>query len=147
MKGRGAFVESNTAAAKEANRLYWQTERSVAEIADKLTVSRRALYELITPQSSGMTCKSCGGDVVFTNRSAKAGNAGRCAKCGAEYDTTVDDDDDAEETLTPYAAGWPRVVQRHNTDDVRGRAMRLGGAAVAGAALGAIAALLVMRRR
>lgn len=140
-------MEQNTAAVKEANRLYWQTDRSVAEIAEKLTVSRRALYELITPQPSGMTCKSCGGDVVFTNRSAKAGNAGRCAQCGAEYDTTVAEDDDAEETLTPYAAGWPRVVQRHSTDDVRTRALRLGGAAVAGATVGAIAALLLVRRR
>jgi hypothetical protein len=147
MKGRGAIVETNTEAAKEANRLYWQTDRSVAEIAEKLTVSRRALYELITPESSGMTCRSCGGDVVFTNRSAKAGNAGRCAQCGAEYDTTAADDDDAEETLTPYAAGWPRVVQRSNTEDVRARAVRLGGVAVAGVAVGAIAALLLVRRR
>jgi predicted DNA-binding protein YlxM (UPF0122 family) len=39
-------LERNASAEAEANRLYWQTETSVAEIADKLNVSRRALYEL-----------------------------------------------------------------------------------------------------
>jgi hypothetical protein len=142
-------LETNTTAAKEANRLYWQTDRSVADIAETLGVSRRALYELISPESSGTTCSACGGNVVFSNRSAKTSNAGRCANCGAESDTSSDASE-GDEMLTPYAAGWPRVVQRHGAaanDDVRHRALRLGGAAIAGAALGAIAALMLVRRR
>ena len=141
-------MERNATAAHEANRLYWQTDRSVADIAENLGVSRRALYELITPESSGVQCASCSGDVVFSNRSAKSSNTGRCANCGSECDTTVETVD-AGETLTPYAAGWPRVIQRRASgdQDVKGRAVQLGSAAVAGAALGAIAVLLITRRR
>jgi hypothetical protein len=146
MKGRGANVERNASAANEANRLYWQTDRSVADIAEKLSVSRRALYELITPESAGVQCGSCGGDVVFTNRSAKSSHTGRCGQCGAECDTS-NDVTETGETLTPYAAGWPRVIHRHGNEDVKGRAMQLGGVAIAGAAVGAIAALLITRRR
>jgi hypothetical protein len=146
MKGRGVTVERSVAAIKEANQLYWHTERSVADIAETLGVSRRALYELISPESSGTSCTGCGGDVVFSNRSAKTANTGRCSLCGIECDTTAEETDN-DEVLTPYAAGWPRVVQRHEGEDVRGRALGLGGAAIAGAAVGAIAALLIIRRR
>lgn len=140
-------MERNIAAVKEANQLYWHTERSVADIAETLGVSRRALYELITPESSGTGCSACGGDVVFSNRSAKASNSGRCAICGIECDTTTSSEPESDEALTPYAAGWPRVVQRHESEEVRGRAFRLGGAAIAGAAVGAVAAFLIVRRR
>ena len=141
-------MERNATAAHEANRLYWQTDRSVADIAENLGVSRRALYELIQPESSGVQCGNCKGDVVFANRSAKTSNAGRCASCGSECDTNVESVD-VGETLTPYAAGWPRVIQRRASadEDVKGRAVQLGSAAIAGAALGAIAALLITRRR
>lgn len=139
-------MERNASAAPEANRLYWQTNRSVADIAEELSVSRRALYELITPESAEMQCGSCGGDVVYSNRSAKSSHTGRCNQCGTECDT-INDVTDMSETLTPYAAGWPRVIHRQGAEDVKGRAMQLGGVAIAGAAVGAIAALLITRRR
>jgi hypothetical protein len=138
-------VEKGTA-AKEADQLYWQTDRSVADIAETLGVSRRALYELITPESSGIKCRKCQGDVVFSNRSAKISRIGRCTTCGDEQNAAADEIEE-EETLTPYAAGWPRVVQRSFDEEVSGRAFRLGGVAIVGAALGAIAAFMIVRRR
>lgn len=141
-------MERNATAAHEANRLYWQTDRSVADIAEQLSVSRRALYELIQPESSGIRCGSCNGDVVFSNRSAKTSSHGRCVDCGSECDTNAEPVETGE-TLTPYAAGWPRVIQRQasTNEDVKGRAVQLGSAAIAGVAIGAMAALLITRRR
>ncbi len=153
-KQGGAHMEDTADKNREANRLYWHTENSVGEIADRLAVSRRALYEMVQPESSGATCGACGGDVVFTNRSARATGVGRCQQCGMQCeisqqnaDTAVDAEDVAE-TLPPYAAGWPRVqpVQRASSG-LAARVIGIGGAAVAGAALGVAATLLVVRRR
>ncbi len=133
---------------REANRLYWQTDTSIADIAEKLSVSRRALYELVQPENAGISCSACGGAVEFVNRSAKASAVGRCKECGAEC-PVGGEVDDVEEVVPPYAAGWPRAVPLSRTpgDDLRVRALKIGGIALAGAALGAAAAMLIMRRR
>ena len=39
--------------AAEANRLYWETEQSVADIAQQLDISRRALYGAVRPLPAG----------------------------------------------------------------------------------------------
>lgn len=137
-------MESNVTASREANRLYWQTDRSVADIATALGVSRRALYELIEPAVTAVSCGACGTRVVFANRSAKASGMARCPQCGSEAD--VEDSADAHSAVPPYAAGWPRSGE---SDDgaLRARAIKIGGAAMAGAAMGALAALLIVRRR
>ncbi len=143
-------MEHSEAVAQEANRLYWQTESSVADIAEQLSVSRRALYELVQPASAGTVCSVCGGDVVFVNRSAKSSGTGRCVACGAECTVTETPEPTLEETVPPYAAGWPRARQATadaRPDDLRTRALKIGGIAIAGAALGAVTALLVARRR
>ena len=129
----------------EANRLYWQTERSVADIAGTLGVSRRVLYELIQPESTGVSCGACGSEVVFVNRSARASGSGRCPQCGAECEIESDADE-AQDTIPPYAPGWPSAAEV-SADEFRERALKIGGAAVAGVLLGALAALLVTRRR
>jgi hypothetical protein len=145
-------MEHDSALIAEANRLYWQTESSVADIAEQLSVSRRALYELVTPESAGSTCSVCSGDVVFVNRSARTSGAGRCQSCGAENPVNETAEPIAEETVPPYAAGWPRARERAidedgDGNDLRTRALKIGSIAVAGAALGAMAALLLARRR
>ncbi len=145
-------MERNASVAKQANRLYWQTEQSVADIAEQLSVSRRALYELITPENAGVRCSACGGDVVYVNRSAKASSLGRCAACAAESQVTEHEYEnhelDVQETIPPYVAGWPTAVERIDEQNVlRARAFKLGGAALAGAALGALAVILIARRR
>ena len=143
-------MEHSEAVITEANRLYWQTEMSVADIAEQLSVSRRALYELVQPEPAGTTCSACGGDVVFVNRSARTSGTGRCVACGAECMLT-DTAEPAveEETVPPYASGWPRaeLPVGGEPDDLRTRALKIGGIAIAGAALGAVTALMLARRR
>jgi hypothetical protein len=150
-------VDPNSTAVKQANQLYWDTERSIADIAETLGVSRRALYELVLPESAGVACENCGSDVVFANRSAKAAQLARCRACGSEWQLAGDDieqddpdhdDTDIAETIPPYVAGWPRAAAAGETgEDLRGRALKIGTAAVAGAAVGALTALLIVRRR
>jgi len=146
-EGQG-HLEQNASVIAEANRLYWQTDKSVAEIAEKLNVSRRALYELVKPEAAGISCSACGGVVEYANRSAKQSGTGRCKNCGAEC-SAGQDLEDVQEVVPPYAAGWPRAVARRaeTDDDLRTRALKIGGIALAGAALGAAVALLVARRR
>lgn len=138
---------------REANRLYWHTDSSVGDIADTLAVSRRALYEMVQPERSGTTCGACGGDVVFTNRSARAAGVGRCRQCGAQCEIPQNgaasgDADEIPETLPPYSAGWPRVQPvARGSSGLAARVIGIGGAAVVGAALGVAATLLVVRRR
>lgn len=141
-------MEHNETLVREANRLYWQTERSIADIAEQLSVSRRALYELVTPEPAGSSCTQCGGDVVFANRSAKAAGAGRCAECDAEY-VAATETELTEATAPPVSSGWPRAVRAaaSSADDLPARALKIGGVAAVGVALGALAALLIVRRR
>jgi hypothetical protein len=141
-------LEQNASVIAEANRLYWQTDKPVAEIADKLNVSRRALYELVKPEPAAITCSACGGGVEYVNRSAKQSGVGRCQDCGAEC-SAGQEMEDVQEVVPPYAAGWPRAVTRRAEveDDLRTRALKIGGIALAGAALGAAVAMLVARRR
>ena len=138
-------MERNTAVAGEANRLYWRTDRSVADIAETLGVSRRALYELISGDEAGVLCDSCGGRLVFANRSARAAGAARCADCGNECSITVDDGE-TQDAPPPYAAGWPRPDALAELNGAR-RSLKIGIAALAGVAVGAVAVLLIARRR
>jgi len=142
-------MQTDERAVAEANRLYWESETPIAEIADRLDLSRRALYEAVQPVSAGVRCGRCGGEMQFGNRSArKAGYAG-CLTCGVE------------ELIDPSAASTARAAPplsvisaepaqgiRHDmrAPDLRHRAVVLGGAAIAGVALGSVAAWLAIRR-
>ena len=138
-------MERNTEVAGEANRLYWRTDRSVADIAETLGVSRRALYELISADEAGALCDSCGGRLVFANRSARASGAARCADCGNECSITVEDAE-PQDALAPYAGGWPHPGAFEELNGAR-RSLKIGMAALAGVAVGAVAVLLIARRR
>lgn len=67
----------------EINRLYWESDASVADIADRVGVSRRALYDAIDPQPAG-ACPDCGGTLGFRNRTAAEAGEAECAACGLE---------------------------------------------------------------
>jgi hypothetical protein len=135
----------------EANRLYWETEASVASIADQLDVSRRALYDAVQPLSAGEVCTSCGAQLTFENRSARKLGVAVCPACGAEQQLA------ALESAPEGAADSPAlaVVRPDSRADrvvdfrdpaLRHRAVVLGGAAIAGVALGTVAAMLALRR-
>lgn len=70
---------------REANRLYWKTDASVAEIAERLGLSRRALYEVLGPELTGRPCPACGGTLSFANRLARAAGAAVCSGCGHKH--------------------------------------------------------------
>jgi hypothetical protein len=124
----------DAAAASEANRLYWETEDSVSDIAENLEISRRALYESVEPLPTGDNCEVCGGPLFFENRSARTAGDAACAVC---EETGATDDND---TLTE--ARQPAV--RSEGDD---HAMIVGGAALAGAAIGALLTFALVHRR
>lgn len=130
--------------AAEANRLYWETELSVADIAQQLDISRRTLYRLVEPVAVAGECIVCAQALVFENRSARTAAVATCTACGAEApqqdvaaDETGEDDDLAD---IAQNAAEPVVADPD-------AAMRVGGAALAGAAVGALVTLLLVRRQ
>jgi hypothetical protein len=136
----------------EANRLYWETDTSVADIADRFELSRRAFYEVVSPASAGSACPACGQGLHYENRSARRDRQATCPECGAR--TSLDPDAEARAMLEPAPAirdlrAGDRAVGESSdlrTPDLRSRAVLLGGAAIAGVALGTVAALLARRR-
>jgi hypothetical protein len=136
----------------EANRLYWETDDSVASIADRLDVSRRALYGAVHPLTTGATCRSCGGELAFENRSARKLGVAICPGCGGS-DQLLDPSNSAAAAdagappLTVVRGdGQPDRLLDLRDPDLRHRAVMLGGAAIAGVALGTVAAIIATRR-
>lgn len=68
----------------EMNRLYWGSDASVGEIADRLGVSRRALYDGIDPRPAGAPCPDCGAPLGYRNRTAADRREATCGACGRE---------------------------------------------------------------
>jgi hypothetical protein len=130
------MTPTDPAAAVEANRLYWESEDSVAEIADRLDLSRRALYELIEPLPTGAACDVCGGPLSFENRSARTAGDATCVVCA---ETGATDEESVAAAQTTGVAQFDI--------EARERALLVGGAAVAGAAMGALLTLALVPRR
>lgn len=72
--------------AARANRLYWHTDRSAADVAEELGISRSKLYAVIDPLPLDEVCEICGGSLVFTNRTDREGGRAHCSSCGAILD-------------------------------------------------------------
>jgi hypothetical protein len=125
--------------ANEANRLYWDTETSVGDIANQLGISRRGLYEAVEPKSAGLPCSECGSDMLFANRSALASGTARCPSCDQEAIVPGI----RSERIKPA----PRAVEQSTNGLSRNRlAVGIGGAALMGIVIGAIATLLLTQR-
>jgi hypothetical protein len=124
-------MSSDPDVAGEANRLYWETDTSVAGIAEQLHLSRRALYDVLRPGGAGAKCTICGGDMVYENRSARSAGQPVCSLCGARPGSAPE--------ITP--APEPVVVTAGDPG-----ALRLGGVMIAGAIVGAVATLIAVRR-
>ncbi len=120
----------------EANRLYWDSDASVASIAQELGWSRRALYDAIEPLPIERTCDVCGTPLVYANRSARASGSATCAACASrEAESASREDRQLQRALNAEAR------------DRRERAYAAGAAAVVGASVGAALTFLVVRRR
>jgi hypothetical protein len=146
--------------AVEANRLYWETDASVAEIADRFDLSRRALYELVRPFATGVLCPACGGSLEYENRLSRRAGQAYCPACGTRHELGYME---ANPTFTPAFGDAPNPAASMQADargddrnylpdedarsnDLRQRAVILGGAAIAGIAIGTVAALWARRR-
>lgn len=133
-------MDEETALGPEVNRLYWDTEESVAEISGRLGISRRGLYEMIEPFAAGAQCERCGGELYYANRSAKAAGVARCPNCGMEREL---DEDVSHEDVGMI----PQYEPHTERSGMRDRAVAIGGYALAGVVVGAIATLIVRRTR
>lgn len=122
----------------EANRLYWETDVSVADIAQQLELSRRALYDAVQPLPSGNACPTCGTPLVFENRSARNSGHEICTACAAARE---------EAELAEAAAAAPDDAAELAGAFDSTHAVRVGSAALAGAALGALATIVLVPRR
>ena len=122
--------------AAEANRLYWESETSVADIASQLELSRRALYDSVDPLPTSGSCNVCGSPLVFENRSARNAGIETCLVC-----------EGADEEADVRPASPPSSRQTRMDDPEMQRAVRVGSAALAGAALAAAATLFIVPRR
>jgi hypothetical protein len=102
--------------AARANELYWSSGESVNQIAEKLDLSKGALYGLIEPLQSGLGCPLCGDEVGYPNRTAKEREELNCSTCDwdgspdetSSYVISADDADEvAERERTPPARFRP----------------------------------------
>ena len=128
--------------AAEANRLYWDDVASVSEIANRLGISRRALYEIIEPRPSGAFCGTCGVEAVFINRSAVASRTARCPRCSSDVHADILD----MSGDVPHSARSKADVQAATAGRARFGRKAAFGAALLGVVAGCIATLLVLNR-
>jgi hypothetical protein len=139
---------------ERANRLYWESETRVDDVAGQLGISRNALYAAVRPIRAGVMCAGCGGAMEFANRSRRAAGEASCAECGA----TARVDPGAAPGPAPVAE-LPAPEKEEGAADrlrrFRGdlaavppeRAALIGGAAALGVAVGAVAVRAARRRR
>lgn len=138
-------MQTDERAATEANRLYWESDTPIAEIAERLDLSRRALYDAVEPVSASAVCPRCGGELQYGNRSARKAGYAACDSCGAEE--MIDPDSrQAQSGQLAVIRGEHDERLDMREPDLRHRAVVLGGAAIAGVALGSVAAWLATRR-
>jgi hypothetical protein len=128
----------------EANRLYWETDTPVADIAERLDISRRALYDAIEPRPAGTACPDCGAPLVLRNRTAAERGEAECPECDATVSleaarTGGEDNPEVErERVSSRVAPVPRPAA--------GSGPVLSGALLLGLAVGAAAGYLLRRR-
>jgi hypothetical protein len=128
----------------DANRLYWETDASIAEIADQLTISRRALYDAIEPRPAGVICTQCEASLVFRNRTAAERRRAECLECEIEVALDTVMGGAAAEGEAEAARPVPR--RPPVSEPAAGHGAVLGGSLLAGLALGAAAGYLLRQR-
>jgi len=104
----GAPKESETGVTA-ANELYWGSNQSVNKIAEKLELSKSALYDMISPKPLDLSCPLCGQGVVYANRTASQKGLANCSACdweGSENDTNA------------FTAERPLAFPAHNDQEV-----------------------------
>lgn len=139
---------------ERANRLYWETDTRVDEIAAEVGMSRSALYNAVQPLAAGVACADCGEPAVFPNRTRRDAGEAVCSACGVVAPTVVLRAQGAEESAMSTADaeddgsaparahGWKEALPEVTPE----RAALIGGAAALGAALGTVAVRAIRRK-
>ena len=112
---------------QRANTLYWESDRSVNQIADEMDLSKGMLYGLIRPLPAQLPCPGCSTGLEFANRTARERGLLSCPSCGLEGD-----DGEMRERWEIAAAAapggrlvvTPLVAPPHPARDIAGAATR-----------------------
>ena len=109
-----------------ANELYWESDRSVNQIADEMELSKGMLYGMIRPLASGVACPRCSSDMEFANRTARERGLVTCPSCSLEVEQAslrVEEPDPvAVTTARPEAAPNPwHAPTRRSAPRIDGR--------------------------
>ena len=72
-----------------ANALYWESDDSVNDIADRLDLSQGALYGLVDPLPADEACPQCGGSLEYPNRTAREKGFVTCTQCDLEEELAL----------------------------------------------------------
>lgn len=88
----------------ELNHLYWETDRSVSDIADHLEISKRALYDGIEPRPAGVSCPECDAPLGYRNRTALENREAECPECAFTLDLEEDEPYGAEPEVEQFRA-------------------------------------------
>ena len=138
--------------AANANEFYWDSDRSVNQIAEDLDLSKGALYAALVPLPSGNGCPLCGDEVGWPNRTARdrdqlscqtcewSGNTSHTVTygdCGSPLDDTHEAVAIADDRDGPVAPSASLAAPRLST---------VAGGAILGAAVG-LALVFWARRR
>lgn len=121
-------AKQDEGAARKANELYWDSDISVNQIAEKLDLSKGRLYGLLVPLPTGDPCPDCGEETGYTNRTARDRKQPMCSFCaeGAQAGST-------KATTKPAVTSSKAPARRH----VPGiKSPALLGAALLGVAAG-----------
>lgn len=125
-------------AVAEANRLYWETDSSVNQIADDLGLSKSSLYGLIEQLETGQSCPDCRSDLVFPNRTARDRGMVSCPACGFEAQ--------ADEVFAVAAVEGATAKLRASAGGVSHNTRVLAGTALLGLATGMLLSSVLRRR-
>lgn len=123
-----------------ANRLYWDSDESVNQIAEELQLSKGTLYSVIEPLATGLACPDCGEELLYPNRTARDRGMVGCPACGFEGEEEealpADEDEDLSST-TGFGDRGPLAAW----EDMSGPRQRT---VIGGALLGAAAGLALV---
>ena len=138
-----ATLENAQEVSRAANEAYWESEASVNQIAERLSLSKGTLYGLIRPLPAEIGCPQCATEMVYPNRTALERGFLACPSCEFEEEETVVREQGGQPIAPAPADLTPSPASSAVTAGSPGS---YPGRTVAGAALLGMAAGLILAR-